>query len=100
MVNHNRGTVFKPLYINISNDSPYFRCPDEELFYPFEILAFRTLKLLLFRVVAFPYNKFQFLLMCTSKHTWTIPVTFCDIFEMVTPRALGKFLLFYYNFSH
>ena len=25
--------------------SPYFRCSDEERFYPFEILAFRTLKL-------------------------------------------------------
>ena len=33
------------LYINISSDSRYFRCPDEEQFYPFEILAFRTLKL-------------------------------------------------------
>ena len=33
------------LYINISKDSPYFRCQDEEHFYPFEILGFRTLKL-------------------------------------------------------
>ena len=38
LVNHIRGTVFKLLYINISNDSPYFRCPDEGWFYPFEIL--------------------------------------------------------------
>ena len=45
LVNHIRGTVFKLLYINVSNDSPYFHCPDEERFYPFEILAFRTLKL-------------------------------------------------------
>ena len=47
-------------YINISNDSPYFRCPDEERFYPFEILAFRTLKLYLFRVVVLAFNKFYF----------------------------------------
>ena len=45
LVNHIRGTLFKLLYINISNDSPYFRCPDEQRFYPFEILTFRTLKL-------------------------------------------------------
>ena len=45
LVNHIRGTGFKLLYINISKDSPYFRCPDEERFYPFKILAFRTLKL-------------------------------------------------------
>ena len=45
LANHIRGTVFKLLYINISDDSPYLRCPDEERFYPFEILAFRTLKL-------------------------------------------------------
>ena len=45
LVSHIRGTVFKLLYINISNDSPYFHCPDEERFYPFEILALRTLKL-------------------------------------------------------
>ena len=56
LVNHIRGTVFKLLYINISNDSPYFHCPDEERFYPFEILAFRTLKLYLFRVVVFAFN--------------------------------------------
>ena len=41
-------------------DSPYFRCPDEERFYPFEILALRTLKLQLFRVVVFAFNKFYF----------------------------------------
>ena len=41
LVNHIRGTVFKLLYINISNDSPYFRCPDERRFYPIEILAFK-----------------------------------------------------------
>ena len=45
LVNHIRGTVFNLLYINIFNDSPYFRGPDEERFYPFEILAFKTLKL-------------------------------------------------------
>ena len=61
LVNHIRGTVFKLLYINISNDSPYFHCPDEERFYPFEILAFRTLKLQLFRVVVFAFNILSFL---------------------------------------
>ena len=35
----------------MDNDSPYFRCPDEERFYPFDILAFRTLKILLLCVV-------------------------------------------------
>ena len=43
LVNHIRGSVFKLLSIHNSNDSPYFRCPDEERFYPFEILALRTL---------------------------------------------------------
>ena len=38
-------SVFKLLYIHNSNDSLYFRCPDAERFYPFEILALRTLKL-------------------------------------------------------
>ena len=28
---------YKLLYTNISNDSPYFGCPDKERFYPFEI---------------------------------------------------------------
>ena len=32
LVNHIRGTVFKLLYIHISNDSPYFRCPEHENF--------------------------------------------------------------------
>ena len=45
LVNHICGTLFKLLYIHNSNDSPYFRCPDEERFYPFEILALRTLEL-------------------------------------------------------
>ena len=60
LVNHIRGTVFKLLYIHNSNDSPYFRCSDEERFYPFEILALRTLLLLLFRVVVFAFDKFYF----------------------------------------
>ena len=38
------------------NDSPYFRCPDEERFYPFEILALRTVKVQLFRVVVFTFK--------------------------------------------
>ena len=41
----------------MSNDSPYFRCPDEERFYPFEILALRTLKHQLFRAVVFAFNE-------------------------------------------
>ena len=39
------GTVLNSCVHNISNDSSYFRWPDEERFYPFEILALRTLKL-------------------------------------------------------
>ena len=54
--NHIRGTVFKLLYMHNSNDPLYFHCSDEEQFYPFEILAFRTLKLQLFRVVVFAFN--------------------------------------------
>ena len=50
------GIVFKLLYINIFNDSPYFRCPDGERFYPFEIFGFRKLKLYLFRVAVFAFN--------------------------------------------
>ena len=42
LLNHIRDTVFKLLYINVSSGSAYFRCPDEERFYLFEILAFRT----------------------------------------------------------
>ena len=60
MVSHIHGTVFKRLHIYISNNSPYFRCPDEERFHPFEILAFRTLKRQLFRVVVFAFNKLFF----------------------------------------
>ena len=60
LVNHIRGTVFKLLYINISNDSGYSCCPDEERFYTFKILAFRTLKLQLFPVVVFAFNQCYF----------------------------------------
>ena len=42
LVNHICSTVFKLLYINISKESPYFRFPDEERFYPFEILLNAT----------------------------------------------------------
>ena len=34
---------------NISGDSPYFRCPDEERFYPIEILALIELVRHIFR---------------------------------------------------
>ena len=56
-VNHICGTVFKLLYINICNDSPYFRCHDEELFYSFEIMAFKNPETLFIRVVIFAFNK-------------------------------------------
>ena len=46
------------LYVNISNDSPYIRCPDEERFYLFEILAFGTLKLQIICAAVFAFNKF------------------------------------------
>ena len=50
MVSRSKKEVFlKRLSISIwaanLNNSSYFYCPDAERFYPFEILAFRTLKL-------------------------------------------------------
>ena len=42
--------------IKINHEYECFRFPDEEGFYPFEILALRTLKLHLFRVVVFAFT--------------------------------------------
>ena len=40
-------------------ETSYFRCPDEERFYSFEILALRTLKFSLFGVEAFVFMKMR-----------------------------------------